>query len=415
MLREFVGTRRSFAAPEGDGGRRALRVFHEDAAGLHAANAPGGIAEEDDVACEAFHGKIFVDGADSDALGLGHYGIEGILRNGSAAGNGREAGAATRANDPVHAIAVEIGCVAAASAGDAFGQHFDDFVEVLSRKIAVGIGAAKEMEEFLFVPILGGAHGDDLLREDVQGGFGNGDAIEIALANGADERGGFEQVIAGGGKEPALGNCAAPVSGATNALQANGNGTRRADLADEVDAADIDAELQRRGGDQRAYFSGFEFLFRGEAQLARQASVVGSYRIASETFRQMMGDALRQAPRVDEDQRRRMLPGELGDAVVNFAPHLIRGNRAKLAARNFDGDVHLALVADVYYGWCGAFGAGEEVSDHFDWLLRGGEANAREAFAGQMIEALERQREMSAALVVGDGMDFVDDHVLDGF
>src|SRR5216684_2912773 len=135
---------------------------------------------------------------------------------------------------------------------------------------------------------------------------------------------------------------------ATNALQANGNGTRRADLADEVDAADIDAELQRRGGDQRADFSGFEFLFRGEAQLARQASVVGTYRVASETFRQMMGDALRQAPRVDEDQR-------------------------------------------------------------------GRKADARQRSAGQMIEALERQREMSAALVVGDGMDFVDDHGLDGF
>src|SRR6266852_566708 len=108
MLREFVGTRRSFAAPEGDGGRRALRVLYEDAAGLHAANAPGGIAEEDDVACEAFHGKIFVDGADGDALGLGHDGIEGILRNRAAAGDGREARAATRANDPVQAIAMAI-------------------------------------------------------------------------------------------------------------------------------------------------------------------------------------------------------------------------------------------------------------------------------------------------------------------
>src|SRR5260370_21008891 len=147
MLREFVGTRRSFAAPEGDGGRRALRVFHEHAAGLHAANAPGGIAEEDDVACEAFHGKIFVDGADSDALGLGHYGIDGILRNGSAAGNGREARAPARAHNAVYAIAMQIGCVAAAGAGDTFGQPFDDFVEVLSRAMAVGTGRAKEVAE----------------------------------------------------------------------------------------------------------------------------------------------------------------------------------------------------------------------------------------------------------------------------
>src|SRR5260370_1109633 len=76
MLREFVRARWSFAAPERHGGRRALRVFHKDAAGLHAANAPGGISEEDDVDCEAFHGKIFVDGADGAAFGLGDQGVQ---------------------------------------------------------------------------------------------------------------------------------------------------------------------------------------------------------------------------------------------------------------------------------------------------------------------------------------------------
>src|SRR5216684_7402356 len=95
MLRKFVRTHRSFAAPEGHGGGGALRVFHQHAAGLHAANAPGGIAEKNDVAGEAFDGEIFVDRADGEALGLGHYGVEGIFRNRAAAGDGSQTRTAT--------------------------------------------------------------------------------------------------------------------------------------------------------------------------------------------------------------------------------------------------------------------------------------------------------------------------------
>src|SRR5690349_17219038 len=59
--------------------------------------------------------------------------------------------------------------------------------------------------------------------------------------------------------------------------------------------------------------------------------------------------------------------------------------------------------------------SGEEVGDEFDGFLRGGEADARKFFAGEMVEALEGESEVSAAFVVGDSVDFVDDYGFDGF
>src|SRR5438552_18458035 len=45
-----------------------------------------------------------------------------------------------------------------------------------------------------------------------------------------------------------------------------------------------------------------------------------------------------------------------------------------------------------------------------DRPLRGREADALEPAAGERVEPLEREREVRAPLVGGDGMDLVDDH-----
>ena len=78
------------------------------------------------------------------------------------------------------------------------------------------------------------------------------------------------------------------------------------------------------------------------------------------------------------------------------------------------------MVAGLRFG----VDAGEEVGDEFDGVLRGGEADslwwrgeageelagAEAVFAGdEGVEAFEREGEVGAALVVGDGVDFVDD------
>ena len=112
----------------------------------------------------------------------------------------------------------------------------------------------------------------------------------------------------------------------------------------------------------------------------------------------------------------------------------MRGDGAELEggavglARDLDGDVEVAALADLHdlcAGWRAAGCApAQELGYQRDRVLRGGEADALrgvgaagEELAGaeavlaadQCVEAFEREGEVRAALVVGDGVDLVDD------
>ena len=119
--------------------------------------------------------------------------------------------------------------------------------------------------------------------------------IEIALANGANRGGAFQQVVARGGEEAAFGDGSAPVTGAADALQRDGDGARRVDLADQVDGADVDAEFERRGRDQQANLAVLQLALGIETQLARQAAVMGGDLILADALAEMHGDAFGQA------------------------------------------------------------------------------------------------------------------------
>ena len=94
---EDGGALRGFAEPEGQGGRSAVGVFDEDAAGgFDALDAPAGVAEEDDVAGAGVDGEVLVEGGDLDAFGLQDDVVERGVGDGSAVGDGDHAGAAAR-------------------------------------------------------------------------------------------------------------------------------------------------------------------------------------------------------------------------------------------------------------------------------------------------------------------------------
>ena len=128
---------------------------------------------------------------------------------------------------------------------------------------AIAIGAANEREQIVFLPVLGGGHGDDLLRQHVERRRRDQQAIELALRDRAHQRRAFDQLVARGREDPALrlGRVLDLMSRPADALQRDGDRSRRADLADEIDGADVDAELERRGGDDRLQLAGFEPLF----------------------------------------------------------------------------------------------------------------------------------------------------------
>ena len=75
------------------------------------------------------------------------------------------------------------------------------------------------------------------------------EAVELAGADGAHRGGALHQLVARQREEDALRHRAEPVAGAADALQQRGERARRAEVADEVDVADVDAELERRGRD----------------------------------------------------------------------------------------------------------------------------------------------------------------------
>src|SRR5882762_296418 len=224
--REFVRAGWGFAAPERDGGRSAVCIFDENAAGFgfDAANAPGGVTEEHDVTVVALDGEVFIESANIDAIGFGDNGVEGGVGDGSAAGNGCEASAPSGSQFFVDAIMMKVGAVAAALGGDAFGEHFEDALVGFAGEVLVGVSVAKQVEESVFVPLFRSTGGDNLLGQNVERGIGNDETVEVALADGADQSGAFDEIVAGGGKEAALGNGSAPMAGAAYALQGYGNG-----------------------------------------------------------------------------------------------------------------------------------------------------------------------------------------------
>ena len=349
MQRKLVGPRRSFAAPERNRWRCAVGIFHHHASRVRrdAANAPRRVAEQHDVAGIALDREVLVNGADDDFFRLRDDGKHRRIGDGAAAGDGGQTRSATRAQTTVDHVAEEIRSIAAALRSDSLREHLQNAVVLLALQVAIGIGAAHAVEERVFVPILAGAHGNDLLRQDVERRVGNVQDIEIALANGANGGGAFQQVVARGGEEAAFGDGSTPVTGAAHALQCDSDGARRVDLADKVDGANVDAKLERCGRDQQANLAVLQLALGVEAQLAREAAVMGGDLVFADALAKMMATRSASRARVDEHQRGAMLQREFGKAVVDLAPHFVGGDGTEFGARDFDGEIELAAMADV--------------------------------------------------------------------
>ena len=135
--------------------------------------------------------------------------------------------------------------------------------------------------------------------------------------------------------------------------------------------------------------------------------------VFADAFAQVMRDAFGQPPRVDEDQGRAMLLDQLDERVVDLVPHLVAWRPGQVGLGGTStARSSLPLVADVDDRRIGPAAAGQEVGDRFDRLLRGRKADTGGRLSRQCFQPFEREREVRAALVVGDRVDFVDDHGL---
>ncbi len=442
--RQLVAAPRRLAEPERDGGRRALGVLHAHAAGFHLQDAVAGVAQLEDVAREALDGEVLVDGADAVGLRLEHHGVVAGLGNRAARRERRHARAAPLAQLALHGVAMQVRAARALARGVALGQHAQHRVVALARQRGVGPGAAHQREQGVFVPVATRGLGDDLLREHVQRRRRHVQRVEFAAADRIQQRGAFDELVARLREQPCLGRAADGMAGAAGALQERGDRARRAELAHEVDVADVQPQLQRRRGHQHLQLAALEPLLGIQPELAREAAVVGGDGLLAEQVAQVARGALGHAARVDEDQRGAVLRDQLHDALVDLLPLVVGHDRGQRRRRHLQRQVALLGIADVddlaRRDAVHQAGAADQEARHFgDRLLRGRQSDARDAarhaqgldglgigqrafavgFAGDgrarrlvdhRLQPLQRQRQVAAALVGGQRVDLVDDH-----
>ena len=442
-LRQFDAAARRFAQPERDAGRQALRILHPHLARLDAQDAITGIAELEHVAGHALDREILVDAADDDRLRLQQHAVVADVGNGAARLRGDEPRALAPPQLAVHGVAMQIGGALAETGAEAVGQHPHHLVEVLACQRCIRLRAPHQGEQRVLVPLARRHFRHDLLRQHVQRRGRHDQRVELAAPHAIQQGRAFQQLVAGGRQQPALGHATDLVAGTAHPLQERGDAARRTDLADQIDVADVDAEFQRGGGDQHLERTGLEPLFGIQPQFLRQRPVMRGDMLLAQQLAQMPRRTFRHAPGVDEHQRGRMLLHQFGDARVHQLPLRVRHHRFQRHRRQFEGKVAFARVTDVDDcalfcsspcmcrgrpggGWLlvrkstppqpsparrgGRQIPGQELRDCLDRLLRRRQSDARRSPAGQRIEALQRQRKVAAALVLHQRMDFIDDH-----
>jgi hypothetical protein len=161
------------------------------------------------------------------------------------------------AQHAVDGIAVDVRRAMTAARGESFGDHAHDRQVLVAGQRRIRLRPRENVEQRTLAP-LGRRHlGDDLLREHVERLRRDREAIELAAAHRIEERRALDELVARQREEPRLRLPADGVVGTPGALQERRDRARRSELTHELDVADVDAELERRRGDERAERTAF--------------------------------------------------------------------------------------------------------------------------------------------------------------
>jgi len=201
---------------------------------------------------------------------------------------------------------------------------------------------------------------------------------------------------------------------AADALEARGDGARRAEQAGEIHGAHVDAQLEGGGRHHHGELAGLEPLLGREAALAAQAAVMGGHAVLSQALGEVQGHALDEPSRVHEDEGGAVRAGQLGHAIVDLAPLLVGAHRPQLVAQHFHGEVEVAPLAHVHEGGEGTPRAHEEARRRLDRTDGGREPDAlgagQAARGDEVLEPLEGESQVRAPLVARHRVDLVHDH-----
>ena len=171
--------------------------------------------------------------------------------------------------------------------------------------------------------------------------------VEPSPLDRGQQRGALDQLVPGRRVHDPAGDTGAVVVGPAHPLEEGGDAVGRADLAHQLDRPDVDAELQRGGGHQRAQVAGPQAVLDPLAALPRQRSVMGGHLVLAEPLAQLVGDPLGQLSGVDEDQGRSVVGDVGGDAVEDLVELIAGDGRLELAVGQLQRQLEAAPVPAV--------------------------------------------------------------------
>ena len=151
LVGQLAGASGRLTEPERDGRRRPARILDAYLAAADPADAPGVVAEEEDIAPHALDGEVLVHGADEHVVGLGYDVVVGVVRDCAAVRERDQPGPPAAAQLAVHGVPVHVGGPASLARRDAPGEHVDHLVEPLAGKLPVRVGAPDELEQLVLV------------------------------------------------------------------------------------------------------------------------------------------------------------------------------------------------------------------------------------------------------------------------
>ena len=245
----------------------------------------------------------------------------------------------------------------------------------LALQIAVRPGAPDQREQLGLVPVLRVDLRRDLLSDNVEWRHRHDQAVELAAIDAVDQRRAFDEVVIGERKQPALRLAADAMARAADALEESCDRARRAELADQIDVADIDAELERGGGHHGGECAGFQPLLRVEPLFLGEAAMMRGNAHLAEPVRKLARDALGHTPCVDENQRGAVLLDKRRQPVIDLVPDFCRHHRFERGGRHFELKIARAEMAAIHDQWPLPVRAGahQEIRHLLDRLLRGRE------------------------------------------
>ncbi|MNP37226.1 hypothetical protein D3C76_1306610 [compost metagenome] len=173
-----------------------MGIFHPYAAWLDAQDAIRGVAQLEDIAGNALHGKVFIDAADVQRLRFQQHGVVGVVGDGAAAGQRGQLAATSATQRAAHCVTVQVGTAHTLAAVVALGEHAQQGLVMVLVKLGVRCGLAQAIQQFLFVPGLVAGFCDDLLGQYIQRCPGDVQCVQFALSNAVKQGNAFDQVIA---------------------------------------------------------------------------------------------------------------------------------------------------------------------------------------------------------------------------